>query len=102
MSAKLITLKTNHTFLATVCEETDQMMKIIEPVQVVSVPPRSSSDQANIAFVPFLEFSTEFKEGIVIQKQDVLTITTPVIELLNQYNSIFGSGITIATSLLNK
>jgi hypothetical protein len=98
MTVKLITLKTNHTILSDVSEDKD-IFKLKEPVQVVSVPPRSQSDQGGIAFSPFLEYSEEFKTGITIYKMDVLTVTTPVTELLNQYNQIFGSGIQIATSL---
>jgi hypothetical protein len=98
MAVKLITLKTNHTILADVSED-KETFKLKEPVQVVSVPPRSQSDQGGIAFSPFLEYSQEFKTGITIYKMDVLSVTTPVTELLNQYNQIFGSGIQIATTL---
>jgi hypothetical protein len=69
------------------------------PVQVVSVPPRAASEASSIAFVPFLEFCEEFKTGIQIAREDILCTNKPVIELENQYNSIFGSGIQIAKSL---
>jgi len=46
-----------------------------------------------------LEYSNEVKTGIKISRADILTITTPVLELENQYNTIFGSGITIAKTL---
>lgn len=70
-----------------------------QPVQVVSVPPRSQNEQPSLAFVPFLEFSQEFKTGIHIHEDDVLCVTTPIVELENQYNQIFGSGIEIASSI---
>lgn len=69
------------------------------PVQVVSVPPRAANEASSIAFVPFLEFCEEFKTGIQINREDILCTTKPVVELENQYNSIFGSGIQIAKSL---
>lgn len=72
---------------------------ITEPVQVVNVPPRSANDQPGIAFMPFLEFSQEFKTGIQIDHDDILTITSPVVELENQYKQVFGSGIQIASSI---
>lgn len=97
MSIKLITLKTNHTLLAEVSED-KEIFKLKEPVQVVSVPPRTQGEQGGIAFSPFLEFSEDFKTGITIYKMDVLAVTTPVVELLNQYNTIFGSGIQIASA----
>ena len=74
-------------------------VSITEPVQVINVPPRAPNEQAGIAFMPFLEFSKEFKTGIKIDSPDILTITTPVVELENQYRQVFGSGIQIATVL---
>jgi hypothetical protein len=68
-------------------------------VQVVNVPPRAPNEQAGIAFMPFLEFSNEFRTGIDINKADILTLSTPVVELENQYNQVFGSGIQIAASI---
>jgi hypothetical protein len=97
---KLITLKTNHTILGEVTDEIEYDHLIIkEPVQVVQIPARSQSEPGGIAFAPFLEYSNECRTGIKINREDVLTITTPVLELENQYNTVFGSGITIAKTL---
>jgi hypothetical protein len=52
-----------------------------------------------MAFSPFLDYCAEFKTGISFHRNDILAITTPVVELENQYNSVFGSGIQIATSI---
>lgn len=82
-----------------VVDASNDYLKIKEPVQVVNVPPRAANEQAGIAFAPFLEYCQEFKTGILIYKSDVLSINSPVVELENQYNSIFGSGITIASSI---
>lgn len=96
MTIKLLTLKTNHTLMGKVTEELTEVT-IKEPVQVVQVPPRSQNDPGSIAFSPFLEYAKEFKDGFKIKKDDILIISTPVVELENQYNQIFGSGITIAS-----
>lgn len=97
MSIKLITLKTNHTLLGDVVENEDTVT-IKQAVQVVSVPPSQQNPEGGVGFAPFLEFSNEWKTGIEIELFDVLTINTPVVELENQYNSIFGSGIQIAAA----
>lgn len=97
MSIKLITLKTNHTLLGNVTENEDTV-SIKQAVQVVSVPPSQQNPEGGVGFAPFLEFSNEWKTGIEIELFDVLTINTPVVELENQYNSIFGSGIQIASA----
>lgn len=89
---KLITFKTNHTILGDVDEQSDCFM-VKQPVQVVMQP---TKEGPAVAFLPFLEFSQEFKTGISISKEDVLVVTSPITELENQYNQIFGSGIQIA------
>lgn len=96
MTIKLLTLKTNHTLMGKVTEELTEVT-IKEPVQVVQVPPRAQNDPGSIAFSPFLEYAKEFKDGFKIKKNDILITSTPVVELENQYNQIFGSGITIAS-----
>jgi hypothetical protein len=98
MTIKLITFKTNHTILAKVVDEGDIYL-IKEPVQVVSIPPSASNPEGGIAFSPFLEYSEEFKTGISVSRSDILTINHPIVDLENQYNRIFGSGIQIASTI---
>jgi signal recognition particle receptor subunit beta len=66
---------------------------------ILMVPPRDKEDGAAVTFSPFLQFVEEFRTGVKINRSDVLTVNTPVKEVLNQYNSIFGSGIVLASSL---
>lgn len=100
MTIKLVTFKTNHTIMGDVTESTkDSFITVKQPVQVVSVPPRSANDPGSVAFSPFLEYADEFKTGFKINSSDVLIISTPVRELENQYNQIFGSGIQIASAI---
>jgi hypothetical protein len=97
---KLLTLKTNHTLMGNVEDLPEfNYVTIKEPVQVVQIPPRAANDTGSIAFSPFLDYTNEFRSGIQIIKNDILTTTTPILELENQYNSIFGSGIQIAKTL---
>jgi hypothetical protein len=79
--------------------ESSATTTIKQPVQVVSVPPRSAQDPGSVAFSPFLEYAEEFKTGFTIKNDDILTTSTPVRELENQYNQIFGSGIQIASAI---
>jgi hypothetical protein len=93
---RIITFKTNHSIIGDV---TDNGMDIFvkEPLQIVVQPTQDGSSM--MAFVPFIEFSEEFKKGIKFSFGDILTINTPVTELLNQYNKIFGAGIEIVSSM---
>jgi len=95
MTVKLITFKTNQTILADVTEQ-DNVVFAKQTVQVVVQP---QNGQPMMGFVPFLEFTQEFKTGITLNKSDILTINTPVVELENEYNRLFGSGIEIASSI---
>lgn len=96
MTIKLITLKTNHTLIGNIDCVSDTEISLKEPVQVVMQP---TKDGPMMAFSPFLDYCDEFKTGIKLSMTDVLTITTPVVELQNQYNTVFGSGIQIASSI---
>jgi hypothetical protein len=97
---KLVTFKTNHTILGDIEEKNDTNVVIVKkPVQVVSVPPSPDNPQGGVAFSPFVEYASEFLTGFRIKYEDILMINTPIIELENQYNQIFGSGIQIAKNL---
>jgi hypothetical protein len=95
MTIKLITFKTNHTIIAKT-EVVGDEVTVKEPVQVIMQP---SKEGPMLAFAPFLEYCQEFKTGIVFSKSDVLCITLPMVELENQYNQVFGSGIQIASAI---
>jgi len=93
---KLVTFKTNQTIMGDLEEVLDGVYSIKQPVQVVMQP---TKEGPAIAFLPFLEFAQEFKTGIQIPKSEVLVVNTPIVELENQYNQIFGSGIQIASAV---
>ena len=95
MTVKLITFKTNQTVMAEVTEQ-EHTVVAKQTVQVVVQP---QNGQPMMGFVPFLEYTEEFKTGIEFDKSDILTINTPVRELENEYNRLFGSGIEIASSI---
>lgn len=100
MTIKLITFKTNHTVMGEVDEKPENNFVVLrKPVQVVSVPPSPQNPQGGIAFSPFVEYASEFLTGFRIKHEDILMISTPVVELENQYNQVFGSGIQIASTL---
>ena len=94
MTVKLVTFKTNQTLIANVVETTTGY-SLTEPVQVIVQPGKDGTPM--MGFAPFLEFCEEFKTGINIPGDAVLTVTTPARELENQYNKVFGSGIEIAS-----
>ena len=98
MPIKCLTFKTNQTILGDITDN-GETISVVEPVQVVSIPQRAANEAPSIAFSPFLEYTEEFRTGIEFKKSDILTVTEPVVELRNQYNTIFGAGIQIASHL---
>jgi len=96
MTLKLVTFRTNQTLIGEIVSESPTSITIKQPVQVVVQP---TKEGPMMGFSPFLEFAEEFKTGIPLPKDNVQCITTPMTELANQYNQIFGSGIQIASSI---
>jgi hypothetical protein len=94
MSIKLITLKSTQTLIGELDCTKDSEVVIKQPVQVIVQP---TKEGPVMGFAPFLEFAEEFKKGITISMDNVLAVTTPVRELENQYNKMFGVGIEIAS-----
>ena len=45
-----------------------------------------------------MDYKDGFEDGIKFNSSDILCVTTPVVELENQYNTVFGSGIQIASA----
>ena len=99
MTLKCVTFKTNHTIMGDVESPIgSETISIKKTVQVVSVPAQGNQG-GGVAFAPFVEYTEEFNTGFKIQKSDILFMSTPVTELENQYNQIFGAGIQIAHSI---
>ena len=97
MNIQLITIKNGQTIMAEVDSMEDKLMIIKQPVIVVS---QQTKEGPMMAFAPFLDYSNEFKSGIRLALSDVLCMTTPVVELENQYSKMFGSGIMLASTNL--
>lgn len=92
---KCFTFKTHQTIMGEVVDDGDVGFVLKNPMQVIAVPPRSANDSGGVGFAPYLAFVEEFDRGIKFKYDDVLTVNTPVIDLLNQYNRMF-SKIEIA------
>ena len=89
MNIKCITFKTHQTIIAEVSLEGDVVTLVKNPVQVISVPPRSANDPGGVGFAPYLAFVEEFDKGIRLERSDVLTINTPVPDLMENYRKMF-------------
>lgn len=97
MAIKLITLKTNESFIGDVSAEGD-IVKIKQPLQIIVQPSKTGN---LVGFAPYLDFTEEFTTGIEFDAENILTVNNPLREILNEYSKIFGSGIEIVSSLKN-
>ena len=89
MNIKCITFKTHQTIIGEITDEGDIGIIVKNPVQVISVPPRSANDPGGVGFAPYLAFVEEFDKGITLKHEDILTINTPVADLLENYRKMF-------------
>jgi len=89
-----ITFKTHQTIIGEVTEQGDDIV-VKNPMQVIAVPPRAANDPGGVGFAPYLAYVEEFDKGIKFKYDDILTVNTPVTDLLSQYTRMF-SRIEIA------
>ena len=76
--------------------ESEGVAVIKKPVQLVMMPKDAvQPGQVGMAFAPFLQYATEWETGVSFLVTDMLTVVTPVTELLNSYNTTFGSGLVL-------
>lgn len=93
-NVKCFTFKTHQTIIGEVTEQGDDIV-VKNPMQVIAVPPRAANDPGGVGFAPYLAFVEEFDKGIKFKYDDILTVNTPVTDLLSQYRKMF-SRIEIA------
>ena len=71
---------------------------IEDPAQVAMMPSQGGAPNSmSIGLLPWIPFSEESK--FKIKKDKIVTSFTPSVDLINNYNRIFGSGIQIASSI---
>jgi|TARA_R110000824_G_C14992288_1_gene655334 hypothetical protein len=87
---KLIRLTSGEELIAKT-EKIDDVSYILKKPAIL-IP--AGKDQ--LAFGQWLPYA-DIEEGIEIPSQFVIFVTDPMDELLNQYNTSFGSGIVIPT-----
>jgi len=77
----------------------EYVLKVKNPASIHIVPSQNGS--MGVAMMPWLSYAHESE--FVISKENILVQPfEPSVEFLNRYNQIFGSGIQIASSLLQK
>lgn len=79
-------------------DDSTQSISIEDPAQVAMMPSQGGTPNSmSIGLLPWIPFSEESK--FVIQKDKIVTSYTPTVDLINNYNRLYGSGIQIASSI---
>ena len=96
MNIKLVKLVSGEEIICELEEKEDKVI-LKQPISVVAVP-QDDGEGIGVGFtLPWFLCSGE-KEHI-ISKNHILCSTDPPIEMVNTYNSHFGSGIVTATQM---
>jgi Sm_like domain len=100
MSVKLIKLITGEELLGEVASTSPIPTSVVlkNPVRIVVMPNKIDPKTPNIGFAPWAEFSDE--KEFVLDKSHILCIMTPIIEFVNQYNSMFGGLVVPKSNLI--
>ena len=95
MNIKLLTFRSLQTLIADIREfDTPQgkMYNLIRPLFV------ATQQGQQIVFIPFLEWSQEWEDGIDFPASEFITLNTPLDEIAEQYRKMF-SNIEIASAM---
>lgn len=68
--------------------------RVMNPCQIVIIQPEKGVPHAEITLMPWLAY-TEAKKELDIDANYVMFALKPALELVNQYNKIYGSGLTL-------
>jgi hypothetical protein len=81
--------------LAEVLSEEATTLTVKNAVRIVVIPDKMDPKTPQVGLAPYLQFS-DAKE-LTFNRNLVVTTATPLVDFVNQYNSLFG-GIQLATS----
>lgn len=95
---KITKLITGEEIIGEVSDPINSMVTIEKPCMLQLVPSRSNPEQPAMALIPYAGYTEDHKISVSLDK--VIWSEKPMKELYNQYNSIFGNGIVVASSPL--
>lgn len=100
-NVKLIKLLTGEDIIADVVEDADTLsteVVVKNPVRVVMIPSRVDPEKPQIGLAPWAQFSDD--KQFTLDKFHIVTIMTPIKEILTHYNSLFGGIVVPQSSLI--
>lgn len=93
MSALVIRLMTGEELLGDKKSEDDNVIELENVVVVHQAPSQNNPESTTIYLSPYAQLANG--KRFCIRKTAMVCSYEPIVELLNKYNSVFGSGIII-------
>ena len=101
MNVKLLRLKSGEDIIADVTlVDTEDTIKLENPAMLMPIPGHAHGGQVAMGFGPWAPFSDD--KQFEIPRDWLVYISTPNMDLLNQYNQMFGSGIVVPDMKVGK
>jgi hypothetical protein len=97
MNVKYIKLLNGEELIAEVVTE-DLKTTIKNPIRLVLMPSKADPKNPQVGLAPWAEFSDD--KEIVLDRSHILCIMTPIQEIVNQYNAIFGGILAPSSKLI--
>jgi hypothetical protein len=97
MNVKYIKLLNGEELSAEVVTE-DLKTTIKNPIRLVLMPSKADPKNPQVGLAPWAEFSDD--KEIVLDRSHILCIMTPIQEIVNQYNAIFGGILAPSSKLI--
>lgn len=93
MSALVIRLMTGEELLGDKVSEDDNVIELENVVVVHQAPSQHNPESTTIYLSPYAQLASG--KRFCIRKTSMICSYEPIVELLNKYSSVFGSGIII-------
>ena len=97
LNVKYIKLLNGEELVAEVLVD-DLKTVLKNPIRLVIVPSKADPKTPSVGLAPWAEFSDD--KEITIDKSHILAVMSPIQEIVNQYNSIFGGIVAPSSKLI--
>lgn len=101
MNIQGIKLVTGEEVISDLRIASNGQIELKNPVQLRMVPPQVAGGQPSMGFAPFPTFSQQKRdESVFVEPLHVVYTYTPDVNISDNYNSMFGSGIITSSKQL--
>ena len=94
---QIIRFITGEEVIGKIISDDEKEFEVENPVRIVVMPSKGDANSPSVAFAPFLQWSDD--KVLTFKHEHVITISKPITEFANQYNSMFG-GLVVPNSKL--